>query len=91
MRERLCVLSGLWRLLVSREAAKTRRSVFGFRSGESRTGVRGCGVSVARAFQPEICPAAIDLRTGAVELQTVCLTRSREAAKENAGGCCGVW
>ncbi|MFM7166655.1 MAG: hypothetical protein ACKO3T_15560 [Planctomycetaceae bacterium] len=26
----------------SREAAKPRRSVFGFRSGEPRTGVRGC-------------------------------------------------
>ena len=65
----------------SREDAKTRRSVFGFRSGESRTGVRGCGVSVARAFQPEICPSAIDLRTGAVELQTVCFTRSREGKR----------
>jgi hypothetical protein len=51
---------------------------------------RVCGVSVARAFQPEICPSAIDLRTGAVALQAVCFTRSREAAKGNAGGCCGV-
>jgi hypothetical protein len=61
--------------------------------GRESAGVdpRVCGVSVARAFQPEICPTAIDLRTGAVELQTVCLTRSREAAKGNAGGCCGVW
>ena len=45
-----------------------------------------CGVSVARAFQPEICPSASDLRTGAVELQAVCLTRSREGAKGNAKG-----
>ena len=38
----------------------------------------GCD-SVARAFQPEICPAAIGLRA-------VYLTRSREGAKEVAKG-----
>ena len=62
------------------------RSVVSGQSGEPRTGVRGWALSVARAFQPEHCPSAIDLRTGAGELQAVCLTRSREAAKGNAMG-----
>ncbi|MFM7833965.1 MAG: hypothetical protein ACKPJD_19385, partial [Planctomycetaceae bacterium] len=34
---------------------------------------------VARAFQPEICPSAFGVRA-------VCLTRSREVAKEVAQG-----
>jgi hypothetical protein len=44
----------------SREDAKPRREtqrwVFGVRLAKRRTGVRGWVLSVARAFQPEICP-----------------------------------
>ena len=59
--------------------------------GHLRTRLACGAFSVARAFQPEFCASAIDFRAGAGELQTVCLTRSREAAKGNAGGSCGVW
>jgi len=49
--------------------------------GEPRTGVRGCGLSVARAFQPEICPFRLERLeigvTGRVGLQRF---GSREAA-----------
>jgi hypothetical protein len=34
--------------------------VFGFRFGEPRTGVSGWLCSVARAFQPEICPLRLE-------------------------------
>jgi hypothetical protein len=60
--------------------------------GEPRTGVRGCSVSVARAFQPEFCASAIDLSPqGRVSCRQ---PGSREAAKprrETHEGCCGVW
>jgi len=45
--------------------------------------------SIARAFQPEICPlrlTCLQIDAGAGVLQAVGLTRSREAAKRNAGG-----
>jgi len=57
-------------------------------SGEPRTGVRGCVLYVARAFQPEICPFAFgpsgDRRTGAgffAGSLSHAKPRSREAAK----------
>jgi hypothetical protein len=47
-------------------------------------------LSVARAFQPEICPLGFErweiAAWGRVRLQAVCFTRSREAAKGNAKG-----
>jgi hypothetical protein len=60
--------------------------VFGFRLGEPRTGVRGWLLSVARAFQPEICPSAIDRRTGAGEF-----AGSLAHAKPRREGAKGQW
>jgi hypothetical protein len=87
VRERLCVpveaLGAVW------PNAKSRGSVFGVRSGEPRTGVRWCAVSVARAFQPEICPLRLEC-PGSCGVVAV-LFVSREAAKpqrETQWGCC---
>ena len=49
-------------------------------------------VFVARAFQPEICPLRLDcLEIAARGWGAVGFTRSREDAKGNAQGCCGVF
>ena len=62
LRVAMAFMQHRWGQLVSREAAKPRSregkrkaqcSVFGVRSGEPRTGVRGWVLFVARAFQPE--------------------------------------
>ena len=71
----------------SREAAKARFrfSVFGVQSGEPRRGVRGCVFSVARAFQPEICPSATgptgDRGTGAGDFAG-CLAHAKPRSRE---------
>ncbi|MFM7924223.1 MAG: hypothetical protein ACKPJJ_28725 [Planctomycetaceae bacterium] len=66
-----------------------RCAVFGDQFGEPRTGVRGCalltgsGVGCALLLLPEY-------GDDACVPKTVGVTRSREAAKGNAKGCCGV-
>jgi len=81
-------IATLWWGVVSREAAKegakggVRCSVFEHEHEES-PGV----LSVARAFQPEICPLRLDARRSPLRgCRAVGLTRSREAAKEDAKG-----
>jgi hypothetical protein len=70
-----------------REAAKgtaggsVRCSVFGVRSGEPRTGVRGCA----------ICCTAGGNGIHAAQLQTGGLTRSREERGVRGGGAVGLW
>jgi len=73
--------------LVSRESAQVN-AMDGVLSGE-----RWLVFFVARAFQPEHSASAFgmpgDRRCGVG--RRFCLTRSREAAKGNAGGWCSVW
>jgi len=58
-------------------------------SGEPRTGVRGCVLYVARAFQPEICPSAfgpsVDRRTGAGAFAGS-LSHAKPRSREVGGG-----
>gem|GEM_PF-4271322 len=54
-------------------------------SGEPRTGVRGWGLSVARAFQPEICPLLLDRLEIAAQGLVLCgQFVSREAEKRRS-------